>query len=212
MGDSHVGLQARLMSQALRKLTPVISKSNCIVIFINQLREKVGVMFGNPETTTGGRALKFYASVRMDVRRIETLKQGGEMTGNRTRIKIVKNKIAPPFKEAEFDIMFGKGISKEGDILDLAVGLNLVNKSGAWFAYNGDKIGQGRENAKSYLAEHPEIMNELDKKIREHYRFDGSKEEDAAEKKEGAKAKDPEAAENVKEPAKTARRRTVKED
>ncbi|MCI8559525.1 MAG: recombinase RecA [Dorea sp.] len=212
MGDSHVGLQARLMSQALRKLTPVISKSNCIVIFINQLREKVGVMFGNPETTTGGRALKFYASVRMDVRRIETLKQGGEMTGNRTRIKIVKNKIAPPFKEAEFDIMFGKGISKEGDILDLAVGLNLVNKSGAWFAYNGDKIGQGRENAKSYLAEHPEIMSELDKKIREHYRFDGSKEEDAAEKKEGAKAKDPEAAENVKEPAKTARRRTVKED
>ena len=148
MGDSHVGLQARLMSQALRKLTPVISKSNCVVIFINQLREKVGVMFGNPETTTGGRALKFYASVRMDVRRIETLKQNGEMVGNRTRIKIVKNKIAPPFKEAEFDIMFGKGISKEGDILDLATKLDLVNKSGAWYAYNGDKIGQGRENAK----------------------------------------------------------------
>ena len=162
MGDSHVGLQARLMSQALRKLTPVISKSNCVVIFINQLREKVGVMFGNPETTTGGRALKFYASVRMDVRRIETLKQSGEMVGNRTRIKIVKNKIAPPFKEAEFDIMFGKGISKEGDILDLAVKCDLVSKSGAWFAYNGDKIGQGRENAKTYLSEHPEIMEETE--------------------------------------------------
>ena len=161
MGDSHVGLQARLMSQALRKLTPVISKSNCVVIFINQLREKVGVMFGNPETTTGGRALKFYSSVRMDVRRIETLKQSGEMVGNRTRVKIVKNKIAPPFKEAEFDIMFGKGISKEGDILDLAVKCDLVSKSGAWFAYNGDKIGQGRENAKTYLSEHPEIMEEL---------------------------------------------------
>lgn len=169
MGDSHVGLQARLMSQALRKLTPVISKSNCVVIFINQLREKVGVMFGNPETTTGGRALKFYASVRMDVRRIETLKQNGEIVGNRTRIKIVKNKIAPPFKEAEFDIMFGKGISKEGDILDLAVKCDLVSKSGAWFAYNGDKIGQGRENAKTYLSEHPEIMEELEQNIRAHY-------------------------------------------
>ena len=169
MGDSHVGLQARLMSQALRKLTPVISKSNCVVIFINQLREKVGIMFGNPETTTGGRALKFYASVRMDVRRIETLKQGGEMIGNRTRVKIVKNKIAPPFKEAEFDIMFGKGISKEGDILDLAVKCDLVSKSGAWFAYNGDKIGQGRENAKTYLSEHPEIMEELEQNIRAHY-------------------------------------------
>ena len=169
MGDSHVGLQARLMSQALRKLTPVISKSNCVVIFINQLREKVGVMFGNPETTTGGRALKFYSSVRMDVRRIETLKQSGEMVGNRTRVKIVKNKIAPPFKEAEFDIMFGKGISKEGDILDLAVKCDLVSKSGAWFAYNGDKIGQGRENAKTYLSEHPEIMEELEQKIRVHY-------------------------------------------
>ena len=169
MGDSHVGLQARMMSQALRKLTPVISKSNCVVIFINQLREKVGVMFGNPETTTGGRALKFYSSVRMDVRRIETLKQSGEMVGNRTRVKIVKNKIAPPFKEAEFDIMFGKGISKEGDILDLAVKCDLVSKSGAWFAYNGDKIGQGRENAKTYLSEHPEIMEELEQNIRAHY-------------------------------------------
>lgn len=169
MGDSHVGLQARLMSQALRKLTPVISKSNCIVIFINQLREKVGVMFGSPETTTGGRALKFYSSIRMDVRRIETLKQGGEMIGNRTRVKIVKNKVAPPFKEAEFDIMYGRGISKEGDILDLAAGLDIINKSGAWYAYNGEKIGQGRENAKTYLSEHPEFMKEMDEKIREHY-------------------------------------------
>ena len=177
MGDSHVGLQARLMSQALRKLTPVISKSKCVVIFINQLREKVGVMFGNPETTTGGRALKFYASVRMDVRRIETLKQSGEMVGNRTRIKIVKNKIAPPFKEAEFDIMFGKGISKEGDILDLAVSIDLVKKSGAWYAYNGEKIGQGRENAKAYLTEHPEIMEELDHKVRVHYNLGGAGEE-----------------------------------
>ena len=181
MGDSHVGLQARLMSQALRKLTPVISKSNCVVIFINQLREKVGVMFGNPETTTGGRALKFYASVRMDVRRIETLKQNGEMVGNRTRIKIVKNKIAPPFKEAEFDIMFGKGISKEGDILDLATKLDLVNKSGAWYACNGDKIGQGRENAKIYLGQHPEIMEELEEKIRAHYHLDGSVEKEEEE-------------------------------
>ncbi len=177
MGDSHVGLQARLMSQALRKLTPVISKSNCVVVFINQLREKVGVMFGNPETTTGGRALKFYASVRMDVRRIETLKQNGEMVGNRTRVKIVKNKIAPPFKEAEFDIMFGKGISKEGDILDLAATLDIINKSGAWYAYNGDKIGQGRENAKAYLAEHPEVMDELEAKVRAHYGLNGASEE-----------------------------------
>ena len=169
MGDSHVGLQARLMSQALRKLTAVISKTNCVVIFINQLREKVGVMFGNPETTTGGRALKFYSSVRMDVRRIETLKANGEMVGNRTRVKVVKNKIAPPFKEAEFDIMFGKGISREGDILDLAASNNIVVKSGAWFSYNGDKIGQGRENAKNYLAEHPEVMNEIEAKVREAY-------------------------------------------
>ncbi len=174
MGDSHVGLQARLMSQALRKLTPVISKSNCVVVFINQLREKVGVMFGNPETTTGGRALKFYASVRMDVRRVETLKQGGEMIGNRTRVKIVKNKIAPPFKEAEFDIMFGKGISKEGDILDLATNIDLINKSGAWYAYNGNKIGQGRENAKLYLTQNPELMSELESKIRAHYNLNGA--------------------------------------
>ena len=157
------------MSQALRKLTPVISKSNCIVIFINQLREKVGVMFGSPETTTGGRALKFYASVRMDVRRIETLKQSGEMVGNRTRIKIVKNKIAPPFKEAEFDIMFGKGVSKSGDILDLASGIDVVKKSGSWYAYEGEKIGQGRENAKSYLESHPEMMDEIEQKVRAHY-------------------------------------------
>lgn len=180
MGDSHVGLQARLMSQALRKLTPVISKSNCIVIFINQLREKVGVMFGNPETTTGGRALKFYASVRMDIRRVETLKQSGEMVGNHVRVKIVKNKIAPPFKEAEFDIMFGKGISKSGDILDLAAGIDVVKKSGAWYAYEGNKIGQGRENAKSYLEANPEIMDEIEHKVRAHYNLDG---EGEAEKK-----------------------------
>lgn len=169
MGDSHVGLQARLMSQALRKLTAVISKSNCIVIFINQLREKVGVMFGSPETTTGGRALKFYSSIRLDVRRIEALKQGGEVVGNRTRIKVVKNKIAPPFKMAEFDIMFGRGISKEGDVLDLAAEQGIVQKSGAWFAYNDSKIGQGRENAKAYLAENPEILEEIERKVRIHY-------------------------------------------
>ncbi len=169
MGDAHVGLQARLMSQALRKLTGVISKSNCIVVFINQLREKVGVMFGNPETTTGGRALKFYASIRLDVRRIESIKQSGEVIGNRTRIKVVKNKVAPPFREAEFDIMFGKGISREGDVLDLAANLNIVSKSGAWYAYNGEKIGQGRENTKAYLASHPEFMEEIDHKVREAY-------------------------------------------
>ncbi len=173
MGDSHVGLQARLMSQALRKLTAVISKSNCIVIFINQLREKVGVMFGNPETTTGGRALKFYASVRLDVRRIEALKAGGEVVGNRTRVKVVKNKVAPPFREAEFDIMFGQGISKEGDVLDLAVEENIIQKSGAWFAYNDEKIGQGRENAKQFLKEHPEVMDEVEAKVREVYGFMG---------------------------------------
>lgn len=169
MGDSHMGLQARLMSQALRKLTAVVSKSNCIVIFINQLREKIGVMFGNPETTTGGRALKFYASIRMDVRRTESLKQAGEVIGNHTRVKVVKNKVAPPFKEAEFDIMFGKGISREGDILDLAVNLSIIQKSGAWFAYNGTKIGQGRENAKNYLRENPAIMAEVESQVRTHY-------------------------------------------
>ncbi len=169
MGDSHVGLQARLMSQALRKLTAVISKSNCIVIFINQLREKVGVMFGNPETTTGGRALKFYSSIRLDVRRIESLKQGGDIIGNRTRIKVVKNKIAPPFKEAEFDIMFGQGISREGDVLDLAANENIIIKSGAWYAYNDAKIGQGRENAKLFLKDNPDIFAEVDKKVRDKY-------------------------------------------
>lgn len=177
MGDSHVGLQARLMSQALRKLTAVISKSNCSVIFINQLREKVGIMFGSPETTTGGRALKFYSSVRLDVRRIEALKQGGEVIGNRTRVKVVKNKIAPPFKEAEFDIMFGKGISSVGDVLDLAANINIINKSGAWYAYEGQKIGQGRENAKQYLAENPVMKEEVEDKVRKYYGLDGGVEE-----------------------------------
>ncbi|HKL99290.1 MAG TPA: recombinase RecA [Mobilitalea sp.] len=171
MGDSHIGLQARLMSQALRKLTAVISKSNCIVIFINQLREKVGVMFGSPETTTGGRALKFYASIRLDIRRIESLKQSGEVVGNRTRVKVVKNKIAPPFKEAEFDIMFGKGISREGDVLDLASDSGIIIKSGAWYAYNDNKIGQGRENAKQYLMDNPEIYQEVEAKVREKHTF-----------------------------------------
>ncbi|MDD6805637.1 MAG: recombinase RecA [Lachnospiraceae bacterium] len=174
MGDSHVGLQARLMSQALRKLTAVISKSNCTVVFINQLREKVGVMFGNPETTTGGRALKFYSSVRLDVRRIEALKQGGEVIGNRTRVKVVKNKIAPPFKEAEFDIMFGEGISKVGDILDLAADNGIVVKSGAWYAYEGNKIGQGRENAKQFLKDNPVICTEIETKIRDLFDLDSS--------------------------------------
>lgn len=167
MGDSHMGLHARLMSQALRKLTAVVSKTNCVVIFINHLREKVGVVFGNPEVTTGGRALKFYASVRLDVRRIDTLRQGGEIVGNRTRVKIVKNKVAPPFKEAEFDIVFGKGISKVGDILDLAVANDIVDKSGAWYAYNGNKIGQGRENAKAYLENNTAICDEIEQKVRE---------------------------------------------
>lgn len=201
MGDSHVGLQARLMSQALRKLTALISKSSCIVIFINQLREKIGVMFGNPETTTGGRALKFYASIRMDVRRIESLKQSGTMVGNRTRIKVVKNKIAPPFKEAEFDIMFGEGISRAGDILDLAANVNVIQKSGAWYAYNGAKIGQGRENAKQYLKENPEVMEEVEAKVRAHY---------------GLGVEKTEADENIakKEPGKekTEKEKTVKEE
>lgn len=195
MGDSHVGLQARLMSQALRKLTAVISKSNCVVIFINQLREKVGVMFGNPETTTGGRALKFYSSVRMDVRRIESLKQGGEVIGNRTRVKVVKNKVAPPFREAEFDIMFGQGISKEGDILDLAADYGIINKSGAWYAYNGEKIGQGRENAKNYLRENPLICEEVEAKVREQFQLDGTGEEEPAAEEKSAKKEEKKAEE-----------------
>ena len=187
MGDSHVGLQARLMSQALRKLTAVISKSNCTVIFINQLREKVGVMFGNPETTTGGRALKFYSSIRLDVRRIESLKQGGEVVGNHTRIKVVKNKIAPPFKEAEFDIMFGQGISREGDVLDLAVRENIIIKSGSWFAYQDAKIGQGRENAKQYLKDNPDIFEEVEQKVREKLSMTPGGEEGEEPKTEGKK-------------------------
>lgn len=187
MGDSHVGLQARLMSQALRKLTAVISKSNCIVIFINQLREKVGVMFGNPETTTGGRALKFYSSVRLDVRRTESLKQAGEIVGNHVRVKVVKNKIAPPFREAEFDIMFGQGISREGDVLDLAVNAGIVNKSGAWYAYEGDKIGQGRENAKTYLHENPAFFDMLEAKVRDFY-FTQPEDEETAVQEESEKA------------------------
>lgn len=187
MGDSHVGLQARLMSQGLRKLIGIISKTDCIVIFINQLREKIGVMFGNPETTTGGRALKFYSSVRLDVRKIETLKQGGVMVGNRTKVKVVKNKIAPPFKEAEFDIMFGEGISREGDILDIAANIGIVNKSGAWYAYEGEKIGQGRENAKQLLKDRPELCAEIDQKVRAHY--EKLRAEEAAKAAEEAAAK-----------------------
>ncbi len=189
MGDSHVGLQARLMSQALRKLTAVISKSNCTVVFINQLREKVGVMFGNPETTTGGRALKFYSSVRLDVRRIESLKQSGEVTGNRTRVKVVKNKIAPPFKEAEFDIMFGEGISVVGDILDLAASQGIVVKSGAWYAYDGSKIGQGRENAKQYLKDNPEKCKEIEIKVREHFGLQEAGQEEASAPSEKSDSK-----------------------
>ena len=210
MGDSHVGLQARLMSQALRKLTAVISKSNCIVIFINQLREKVGVMFGNPEITTGGRALKFYSSIRLDVRRVEALKQAGEFVGNRTRIKVVKNKVAPPFKEAEFDIMFGKGISKEGDILDLATDLGVVNKSGAWFAYNGTKIGQGRENAKQYLREHAEVCAEVEKKVRDQMlaKDTDEKESGQEEGKDGA----PKAVQSPEKPAGKAGKAAASKD
>jgi recombination protein RecA len=195
MGDAHVGLQARLMSQALRKLAGVISKSNCAVIFINQLREKVGVFYGNPQVTTGGNALKYYASVRMEVRKVEQLKTGGDSVGNRTRAKIVKNKVAPPFKEAEFDSMFGEGISYEGDLLDLACDIDVINKSGAWYAYNGEKIGQGRENAKLYLKDHPEICAEIDRKVREHYNIGGSPSEldikaDKKPMKRGKKADD----------------------
>ena len=185
MGDAHVGLQARLMSQALRKLAGVINKSKCVIVFINQLREKVGVMFGNPETTPGGRALKFYSSVRLDIRRIESLKQDGEVIGNRTRVKVVKNKVAPPFREAEFDIIYGKGISKEGNILDAAVNLDIVEKSGSWFSYNGDRIGQGRENVKDYLAKNPKIAEEIEGKIRANY-------EKAFEKSLGEEENDPE--------------------
>ena len=204
MGDSHVGLQARLMSQALRKLTAVISKSNCTVVFINQLREKVGIMFGNPETTTGGRALKFYSSVRLDVRRIEAIKVNGEVTGNRTRVKVVKNKIAPPFKEAEFDIMFGKGISYEGDVLDLAAKVDVVQKSGAWYYYNGDKVGQGRENAKQYLVEHPELCSEIDAKVREFYHIEPEqKDAKDAKKVNSVDAADNAAKEDASKTAKT---------
>lgn len=188
MGDSHVGLHARLMSQALRKLTAAINRSNCVVVFINQLREKVGVVYGNPEVTTGGRALKFYSSVRLEVRKGEALKQGGEVVGNHTKVKVVKNKVAPPFKTAEFDIMFGQGISMTGEILDLAADCGIVNKSGAWYSYNNDKIGQGRENAKIYLKEHPEILEEIDHKVRVHYQIieddksvSGEEKADAAE-------------------------------
>ena len=187
MGDSVVGALARLMSQALRKLAGAISKTNTVVIFINQLREKVGVMYGNPEVTTGGRALKFYASVRIDVRRIETLKSGGEVIGNRTRAKVVKNKVAPPFKQAEFDIMFGQGISREGDVLDLAVNAGIVNKSGAWYAYEGDKIGQGRENAKTYIHENPAFFDMLEAKVRDFY-FTQPEDEDAAVQEDSEKS------------------------
>lgn len=169
MGDSHIGLQARLMSQAMRKLTPVVSKSRCIVIFINQLREKIGIMFGNPETTTGGRALKFYASVRLDVRRIDMIKSGGERIGNRTRVKVVKNKVAPPFKEAEFDIIYGTGISREGDVLDLAAEIDVVDKSGSWYSYQGTRIAQGRDAAKIFLKEHQEVLDEIEARVRAHY-------------------------------------------
>ena len=169
MGDAHVGLQARLMSQALRKLAGVINKSNSVIVFINQLREKVGIMFGNPETTPGGRALKFYASVRMDIRKVENIKQDGDVVGNRVRVKVVKNKVAPPFREAEFDIVYGKGISKSGNILDLGINLGLIDKSGSWFGYNGNRIGQGRENAKKYLEDNPEIMQEVEDKIRKNF-------------------------------------------
>lgn len=169
MGDSHIGLQARLMSQALRKLAGAISKSKSVIVFINQLREKVGVMFGNPETTAGGRALKYYASVRLDIRKIENIKQDGEVTGNRARVKVVKNKVAPPFREAEFDIVYGKGISKEGNILDMAVTLDIIEKSGSWFSYNGERIGQGRENVKKYLLDNPEVAKEVEEKIRANF-------------------------------------------
>ena len=169
MGDSHMGLQARLMSQALRKLAGAINKSKTVLIFINQLREKIGVMFGNPETTTGGRALKFYASVRMDIRKIENIKQDGEVKGNRVRVKVIKNKVAPPFREAEFDVVYGQGISKEGNILDMAVNLDIIEKSGSWFSYNGERIGQGRENVKKYLKDNPKVLEDVEKKVRDNF-------------------------------------------
>ena len=186
MGDSHMGLQARLMSQALRKLAGAINKSKTVLIFINQLREKIGVMFGNPETTTGGRALKFYASVRMDIRKIENIKQDGEIIGSRARVKVVKNKVAPPFREAEFDIIYGKGISKEGNILDMAVNLDIINKAGSWFSYNGERIGQGRENVKKYLRDNPEILEEVESKVRANFEkaFEQSLGEDIPSKEE----------------------------
>ena len=190
MDDQQVGLHARLMSKAMRKLTGVINRSNCAVVFINQLREKVGIMFGNPEVTTGGRALKFYSSVRMDVRRVEAIKQGGEIIGNHTKVKVVKNKVAPPFKEAEFDILFGKGISTEGDLVDLASNAGIIQKSGAWFSYEGNKIGQGRENAKQFLIDNPQIREEVDRRVREHYGIvDGAKEAETSDDAKQAKAK-----------------------
>ena len=194
MGDAQVGKQARMMSQALRKLTGAIGKTNCTVIFINQLREKIGVFYGSPETTTGGNALKYYSSVRIDIRRIEQIKNGGEIIGNRTRAKIVKNKIAPPFKTAEFDIMFGEGISFEGDVVDLAVEAGVINKSGAWYSYDGNKIGQGRENAKIYLQENPEICKKIDQMIREHFNLKGTASESdiRSEKKKPMKKLDEE--------------------
>ncbi|MCD8036829.1 MAG: recombinase RecA [Clostridiales bacterium] len=198
MGDSHMGLQARLMSQALRKITAFANKSNCTVVFINQLREKIGVMFGNPETTTGGRALKFYATVRLDIRRADAIKVNNEIVGNRTKVKVVKNKVAPPFKTTEFDIMYGQGISREGDTLDMAVELNIVNKSGAWYTYNGDKIGQGRENAKIFLKEHPEVCEEIEEQVRIHYGFDEESRKNAAEAKEAAEAEEKPAAKSRK--------------
>ena len=186
MGDAHVGLQARLMSQALRKLAGIINKSNSVIVFINQLREKVGILFGNPETTPGGRALKFYSSVRLDIRKIENIKQDGEVLGNRARVKVVKNKVAPPFREAEFDIIYGKGISKSGNVLDLAVNLDIVDKSGSWFAYNGERIGQGRENAKKYLEDNPKVMEEIEQKVRKNFNeaFEKSLSDEITEKQD----------------------------
>ena len=186
MGDSHMGLQARLMSQALRKLAGAINKSKTVLIFINQLREKIGVMFGNPETTTGGRALKFYASVRMDIRKIENIKQDGQVVGNRVRVKVIKNKVAPPFREAEFDVLYGKGISKEGNIFDMAVNLDIIDKSGSWFSYNGERIGQGRENAKRYLMDRPEMLKEVETKVRDNFAkaFEQSLGEDTIEEED----------------------------